>query len=70
VRQFILTNNPKVVGREGYGLEMSEQEVPIRVEANPHNPKYLRNQENKAPATCCQNLSAERRHGDTAPWHN
>ena len=42
VRQFrFLTNNPKkVVGLEGYGLEMVEQ-VPIRSEANPHNVKYL-----------------------------
>src|SRR5712671_371182 len=42
VRQFrFLTNNPKkVVGLEGYGLEMVEQ-VPIRSEANPHNEKYL-----------------------------
>ena len=42
VRQFrFLTNNPKkVVGLEGYGLEMVEQ-VPIRSEANPHNARYL-----------------------------
>jgi 3,4-dihydroxy 2-butanone 4-phosphate synthase/GTP cyclohydrolase II len=42
VRQFrFLTNNPKkVVGLEGYGLEMVEQ-VPIRSESNPHNAKYL-----------------------------
>jgi 3,4-dihydroxy 2-butanone 4-phosphate synthase / GTP cyclohydrolase II len=42
VRQFrFLTNNPKkVVGLEGYGLEMVEQ-VPIRMAANPHNEKYL-----------------------------
>jgi 3,4-dihydroxy 2-butanone 4-phosphate synthase/GTP cyclohydrolase II len=42
VRQFrFLTNNPKkVVGLEGYGLEMIEQ-VPIRAEANPHNVRYL-----------------------------
>src|SRR3989440_483403 len=42
VRQFrFLTNNPKkVVGLEGYGLEMVEQ-VPIRAEVNPHNAKYL-----------------------------
>ena len=42
VRQFrFLTNNPKkVVGLEGYGLEMIEQ-VPIRTEANPHNARYL-----------------------------
>ncbi len=42
VRKFrFLTNNPKkVVGLEGYGLEMVEQ-VPIRSEANPHNARYL-----------------------------
>ena len=37
----LLTNNPKkIVGLEGYGLEITEQ-VPIRVKANPHNKKYL-----------------------------
>ncbi len=42
VRKFrFLTNNPKkVVGIEGYGIQMVEQ-VPIRSEANPHNEKYL-----------------------------
>src|ERR1700680_270443 len=42
VRQFrFLTNNPKkVVGLEGYGIQMIEQ-VPIRTESNPHNAKYL-----------------------------
>ena len=36
-----MTNNPrKVIGLEGYGLEMVEQ-VPIRTVANPHNEKYL-----------------------------
>ncbi len=42
VRKFrFLTNNPKkVVGLEGYGIQMVEQ-VPIRGEANPHNAKYL-----------------------------
>ena len=42
VRTFrFLTNNPKkVVGLEGYGMQMVEQ-VPIRSEANPHNAKYL-----------------------------
>ncbi len=42
-----LTNNPKkVVGLEGYGLEMTEQ-VPIRTEANPHNEKYLETKRTK-----------------------
>src|ERR1043165_9586923 len=35
----LLTNNPKkVVGLEGYGLEITKQ-VPIRVKPNPHNAK-------------------------------
>src|SRR5438309_10594256 len=38
----LLTNNPKkVVGLEGYGLEIVEQ-VPILVKPNPHNAKCLR----------------------------
>ncbi len=38
----LLTNNPrKIVGLEGYGLEVVEQ-VPIRIKPNPHNAKYLR----------------------------
>lgn len=42
VRKFrFMTNNPKkVVGLEGYGIQMIEQ-VPIRGETNPHNAKYL-----------------------------
>jgi 3,4-dihydroxy 2-butanone 4-phosphate synthase/GTP cyclohydrolase II len=37
----ILTNNPKkIVGLEGYGLSVTEQ-VPVRVEPNPHNFNYL-----------------------------
>ncbi|MEP6663887.1 MAG: bifunctional 3,4-dihydroxy-2-butanone-4-phosphate synthase/GTP cyclohydrolase II, partial [Verrucomicrobiota bacterium] len=36
----LLTNNPKkVVGLDGYGLEIVQQ-VPIRVKSNPHNEKY------------------------------
>src|ERR1700751_4266869 len=48
VRQFrFLTNNPKkVIGLEGYGLEMIEQ-VPIRAKANPHNEKYLETKKTK-----------------------
>ena len=43
----LLTNNPKkVVGLEGYGLEITEQ-VPIRVKANPHNKKYLETKKTK-----------------------
>jgi 3,4-dihydroxy 2-butanone 4-phosphate synthase/GTP cyclohydrolase II len=37
----LLTNNPKkVVGLEGYGLEITEQ-VPLALPANPDNEKYL-----------------------------
>jgi 3,4-dihydroxy 2-butanone 4-phosphate synthase/GTP cyclohydrolase II len=37
----LLTNNPKkLVGLEGYGLEIVEQ-VPIRIPPNPHNARYL-----------------------------
>ncbi len=37
----LLTNNPKkVVGLEGYGLEIVEQ-MPISLPSNPHNEKYL-----------------------------
>jgi len=37
----LLTNNPKkVVGLEGYGLEIVEV-VPIKSEPNPHNARYL-----------------------------
>lgn len=37
----ILTNNPKkIVGLEGYGLEVTEQ-VPLRIPPNVHNERYL-----------------------------
>lgn len=37
----LMTNNPKkVIGLEGYGLEITEQ-LPISLPANPHNEKYL-----------------------------
>ena len=43
----LLTNNPrKIVGLEGYGLEVVEQ-VPIRVKPNPHNAKYLKAKRDK-----------------------
>lgn len=38
----LLTNNPKkVVGLQGYGLEIVEQ-LPIQVKPNPHNARYLK----------------------------
>jgi 3,4-dihydroxy 2-butanone 4-phosphate synthase/GTP cyclohydrolase II len=43
----LLTNNPKkIVGLEGYGLEVIEQ-VPIRVPPNPHNVRYLKTKREK-----------------------
>jgi 3,4-dihydroxy 2-butanone 4-phosphate synthase/GTP cyclohydrolase II len=43
----LMTNNPKkVVGLDGYGLEILEQ-VPIRVKANQHNRKYLQTKRQK-----------------------
>jgi 3,4-dihydroxy 2-butanone 4-phosphate synthase/GTP cyclohydrolase II len=43
----LLTNNPrKVVGLEGYGLEIVEQ-LPIKIRANPHNEKYLKTKREK-----------------------
>jgi 3,4-dihydroxy 2-butanone 4-phosphate synthase / GTP cyclohydrolase II len=43
----LLTNNPKkIVGLEGYGLEIVEQ-VPIRTKPNPHNVRYLETKRKK-----------------------
>ncbi|MEO6847924.1 MAG: bifunctional 3,4-dihydroxy-2-butanone-4-phosphate synthase/GTP cyclohydrolase II [Chthoniobacterales bacterium] len=43
----LMTNNPrKVVGLEGYGMEITEQ-VPIRSTANPHNKRYLATKKKK-----------------------
>src|SRR3984885_6899981 len=43
----LLTNNPrKVVGLEGYGLEIIEQ-VPIKISPNPHNAHYLKTKREK-----------------------
>jgi 3,4-dihydroxy 2-butanone 4-phosphate synthase/GTP cyclohydrolase II len=43
----LLTNNPrKVVGLEGYGIEIVEQ-VPIKVKPNPHNLRYLNTKREK-----------------------
>ncbi len=43
----LLTNNPrKLIGIEGYGLEVVEQ-VPIRTEPNPYNERYLRTKREK-----------------------
>jgi 3,4-dihydroxy 2-butanone 4-phosphate synthase/GTP cyclohydrolase II len=48
VRQLrLLTNNPtKVVGLEGYGLQIVER-VPIQVPSNPHNHRYLQTKRDK-----------------------
>jgi 3,4-dihydroxy 2-butanone 4-phosphate synthase / GTP cyclohydrolase II len=43
----LLTNNPKkIVGLEGYGLEVVEQ-VPIKIKPNPHNERYLKTKRKK-----------------------
>ena len=43
----LLTNNPKkVIGLEGYGLEIVKQ-LPIKVSPNQHNQKYLRTKRDK-----------------------
>jgi 3,4-dihydroxy 2-butanone 4-phosphate synthase/GTP cyclohydrolase II len=43
----LLTNNPrKVVGLEGYGLEIIKQ-LPIKIRPNPHNEKYLKTKREK-----------------------
>ena len=43
----LLTNNPrKIVGLEGYGLEIVEQ-IPIKVKPNPHNARYLKTKRDK-----------------------
>jgi len=43
----ILTNNPKkVVGIEGYGLQITEQ-LPLTVEPNEHNERYLQTKKEK-----------------------
>lgn len=43
----LLTNNPKkIVGLEGYGLEIVEQ-VPIRIPPNPYNENYLKTKKEK-----------------------
>ena len=43
----LMTNNPKkIYGLEGFGLEVVER-VPIRVQSNPHNERYLKTKKDK-----------------------
>ncbi len=43
----LLTNNPKkIYGLEGFGLEVVER-VPIHVQSNPHNERYLKTKKDK-----------------------
>src|SRR5436309_2925343 len=43
----LLTNNPKkIYGLEGFGLEVVER-VPIRIQSNPHNERYLKTKKDK-----------------------
>ena len=54
----LLTNNPrKVVGLEGYGLEIVEQ-VPIRIKPNPYNARYLRTKRDKLGTAVMTSLIA------------
>ncbi|MCA8969325.1 MAG: GTP cyclohydrolase II [Planctomycetes bacterium] len=46
-RMRLLTNNPrKLVGIEGYGLEITEQ-VPLKIDPGPHNRAYLETKRTK-----------------------
>lgn len=46
-RLRVLTNNPKKLsGLQGYGLEIEEQ-IPLAVEPNPHNKRYLETKRDK-----------------------
>ena len=46
-RMRLLTNNPrKVVGIQGYGLEIAER-VPLSIPASPHNEHYLKTKKEK-----------------------
>lgn len=43
----LMTNNPKkIVGLEGYDLEITEQ-IPVSIPSNPHNEKYLQTKKDR-----------------------
>src|SRR2546430_12048643 len=55
----LLTNNPKkVVGLEGYGLEIVEQ-LPIKVRPKPHNLGYLKTKREKLGHLLLRHVSHE-----------
>ena len=58
----LLTNNPKkVVGLDGYGLEIVEQ-LPIKIAPNKHNQKYLSTKRKKMGhkiELCCKRPPVE-----------
>jgi 3,4-dihydroxy 2-butanone 4-phosphate synthase/GTP cyclohydrolase II len=60
VRQMsLLTNNPKKIhGLSGYGLELMDQ-VPLEVEANPNNIRYLRTKKERMGHTLTGHLGAD-----------
>lgn len=60
----LLTNNPKKIhGLSGYGLELKDQ-IPLEVEANPNNVKYLRTKRERLGHTLTGVLDAQ--DGDSA----
>ena len=44
--EWLINNPKKIIGLEGYGLEVVEQ-VPIRVKPNKHNKRYLKTKREK-----------------------
>lgn len=58
-RMRLLTNNPKKIhGLAGYGLELVDQ-VPLEIEPNPNNIKYLRTKKERMGHTLNAPLGAE-----------
>lgn len=58
-RMRLLTNNPKKIhGLAGYGLELVDQ-VPLEIEPNPNNIKYLRTKKERMGHTLHAPLGAE-----------
>ena len=57
-KMSLLTNNPKKIhGLSGYGLELVDQ-VPLEIEANPNNIRYLRTKKERMGHTLTGHLDA------------